>query len=77
MHRTLVYLIQESAPVTVNSPPITMPIPVPPVPSVLPVTEEQRPVMSNPFVAFGDMTAPAVPPPWMESTNVLHKILPI
>ena len=56
----------ESAPVTVNSPPLTMPMPVPPAPVVIPVTEAQNPVMSNPFVSFGDMTAPTVPPPWME-----------
>ena len=59
----------ESEPVTVNSPPITMPVPVPPAPSAIPVTEAQNPVMSNPFVSFGDMTAPPAPTPWMESIN--------
>ena len=58
-----------SEPVTVNSPPITMPVPVPPAPSAIPVTEAQNPVMSNPFVSFGDMTTPTVPPPWMEPIN--------
>ena len=58
-----------SEPVTVNSPPITMPVPVPPAPSAMPVTEAQNPVMSNPFVSFGDMTGPTVPPPWMEPLN--------
>ena len=42
----------ESAPVTVNSPPLTMPMPVPPAPVAIPVTEVQAPMISNPFVFF-------------------------
>ena len=46
-----------------------MPMPVPPAASAIPVTEAQNPVRSNPFVSFGDMTAPTFPPSWIEQPN--------
>ena len=73
MHRTLVSLVRRKQnSVTVNSLPMTMPVPVPPAPSAMQVTEAQNPAISNPFVSFGDMTAPTVPPPWMEPLNAAH-----
>ena len=46
-----------------------MPMPVPPAPSAIPVTEAQVPMMSNPFVSFGDSFAPNLYPPWMGQSS--------
>ena len=64
----------EPVSVSVSSPPLTMPMTVPPAPSAIPVTEAQAPMTSNPFVSFGDSFAPnLIPPGW--DNPVLHRIL--
>ena len=62
----------EPVSVSVSSPPLTMPMPIPPASTAIPVTETQAPMMSNPFVSFGDVAAPTFPHPWSGQSSAVQ-----
>ena len=61
-----------SEPVNVSSPSLTMQMPVPTVSTAIPMTEAQPPIMSNPFISFGDVTAPTFSPPWIGQPSAVQ-----
>ena len=45
---------------------------VPPTSAAIPVTETPAPMMSNPFVSFGDVAAPTFPHPWSGQSSAVQ-----
>ena len=66
------HAVSEPVSVSMSSPPLTMPMPVPPTSAAIPVTETPAPMMSNPFVSFGDVAAPTFPHPWSGQSSAVQ-----